>query len=171
MNSDIEKKVKACQICGQLQPSKPNLPMMSHDTPTRPWEKFGSNIFFYGGVNYLILADYYSLWPEVYILSKANSLTVIDALKQTFSRHGISKELVSDNGSQYKSKTFREFIREWNVKHTTSSPRYPKSNGFSESMVKSVKRTIKEMYTIKTRYQQRTFDIKKFTTELRILTS
>ena len=61
---------------------------------------------------YIIIADYYSLWPEVYLLSKANSLTVIDALKQTFARHGIPEELVSDNGSQYKSRTFRKFIRE-----------------------------------------------------------
>lgn len=144
MNSDIENKVKSCKICCQLQPSKPKLPMMYHNVPTRPWEKVGSDIFFYGGENYLIIADYYSLWPEVYRLSNANSLTVIDALKQTFSRHGIPKELVSDNGSQYKSKRFRYFMREWNVKHTTSSPRYPRSNGFSESMVKSVKRTIKK---------------------------
>lgn len=66
-------------------------------------------------------------------------MTVIEALKQTFSRYGIPEELVSDNGSQYKSRKFRKFMREWNVKHTTSSPRYPKSNGFSESMVKSVR--------------------------------
>ena len=32
----------------------------------------------------------------------------------------------------------------WNVQHTTSSPRYPRSNGLAESMVKSVKKTIKK---------------------------
>ena len=69
-------------------------------------------------------------------------MTVIEALKQTFSRHGISEELVSDNGSQYKSRKFRKFMREWNVKHTTSSPQY--QIVFQSQWKKSVKRTIKK---------------------------
>ena len=90
------------------------------------------------------MADYYSLWPEVYLLPSATSDTVIDALKQTFSINGIPEQLVSDNGSQYRSRTFRKFMTAWNVQHTTSSPRYPRSNGLAESMVKSVKKTIKK---------------------------
>ena len=32
----------------------------------------------------------------------------------------------------------------WNAQHTTSSLRYPRSNSLAESMVKSVKKTIKK---------------------------
>ena len=64
----------------------------------------------YGGKDYLIIVDYYSLWPEVYLLPTAISNTVIDATKQTFSRNGIPEELISDNGSLYNSKKFRQFM-------------------------------------------------------------
>ena len=78
------------------------------------------------------------------MLHTLTSDTVIDVLKQTFSRHGTPVELVSDNGPQYKAKTFKQFMNSWNVKHTTSSPQYPKSNGLEEYMVKCAKRTIKK---------------------------
>ena len=77
MNSDIEEIVKTCKTCSELQQSKPSLPMKYHDIPTRPWQKVGSDLFFFGGSEYLIIADYYSLWPEVYLLSKANSMTCL----------------------------------------------------------------------------------------------
>ena len=127
-----------------MLPSKSTHPLLHHEVPTTPWKKIGSDIFRNGNKTYLIIADYYSLWPEVYLLLSATSDTVIDALKQTFSRNGIPEELVSNNGSQYRSRKFRKFMTAWNVQHTTSSPRYPRSNGLAESMVKSVKKTIKK---------------------------
>lgn len=65
-------------------------------------------------------------------------------MKDTFSRHGIPTEPVSDNGSQYASYKFRQFVKQWEFKHVTSSPYYPQSNGLAESSVKTVKRTIKK---------------------------
>ena len=47
--------------------------------------------------------DYYSLWPEVYQLHQIMSTDVITVMKDIFSKHGIPEELVSDNGTQYKS--------------------------------------------------------------------
>ena len=128
MNRDIETTVKRCKVCTELLTSKSADPLLHHEVPTGPWQKIGSDIFHYSNKNYLIIADYYSLWSEVYFLP---SDTVIDVLKQTFSRKGIPEELVSDNGSQYRSKTFRKFMTAWNVQHTTSSPGYPRSNGLT----------------------------------------
>ena len=65
-------------------------------------------------------------------------------MKDAYARHGIPTELVSDNGSQYKSFKFRAFAREWEFNHTTSSPRYPQSNGLAESSVKTIKKTMKK---------------------------
>ena len=131
MNRDIEITVKRCKVCIELLTSKSADPLLHHEVPTRPWQKIGSDIFHCSNKNYLIIADYYSLWPEVYFLPSATSDTVIDALKQTFSRNGIPEELVSDNGSQHRSRTFRKFVTAWNVQHTTSSPGYPRSNGLA----------------------------------------
>ena len=60
-------------------------------------------------------------------------------MKEIFSEHGVPDVLRSDSGLQYASAAFTEFIEEWGFQHTTSSPYYPASNRFAESMVKIIK--------------------------------
>ena len=110
MNRDIETTVKRCKVWIELLPSKSADSLLHHEVRMRPWQKSGSDIFHYGNKNDLIIADYYSLWSEVYLLPSASSDTVIDALKQTFSRNEILEELVSDNGSQCRSRKFQKFM-------------------------------------------------------------
>jgi len=49
-----------------------------------------------------------------------------------FARHGIPDVIVSDNGPQYSSHEFGEFVKTLNVKHITSSPYHPQGNGEAE---------------------------------------
>lgn len=71
---------------------------------------------------------------------------MIESLKDAFARHGIPTEVVSDNGPQFKSRYFNKFAKDWEFKHTTSSPHYPRSNGLAESSVKTVKRMMKKCF-------------------------
>ena len=48
----------------------------------------------------------------------------------------------SDNGPQYYGEAYKQFSREYGFQHVTSSPHYPRNNGFIESQVKIVKRTL-----------------------------
>ena len=61
-------------------------------------------------------------------------------------RHGIPDELVSDNMS-FDSATFRQFAQDWGFVLTTSSPRYPQSNGQSERFVQTVKNYLKKTHS------------------------
>ena len=144
MNAEIEKMVKTCTECLRYRPSKPKEELKPRPVPTRPWEKIGSDLFDLHGDVFVIITDYYSLWPEVYKLKAATSDQVIEVMKDAFSRHGIPTELVSDNGSQYKSHKFKQFAKKWDFNHDPSSPRYPRSNGLAESSVKTVKTMIKK---------------------------
>ena len=69
---------------------------------------------------------------------------VIRALKAIFARHGIPEEVRSDNGPQYASAEFTHFAKEWGFKHTTSSPRFPQSNGEAEHAVETTKSLLKK---------------------------
>ena len=69
---------------------------------------------------------------------------VIRALKAIFARHGIPEEVRSDNGPQYASAEFTHFAKEWGFKHTTSSPRFPQSNGEAERAVETTKSLLKK---------------------------
>ena len=52
------------------------------------------------------------------------------------------KTLKSDNGPQFSAKMFQDFAKEWCFDHITSSPIYPKSNGFIERHVQTVKQAL-----------------------------
>ena len=65
-------------------------------------------------------------------------------MKSIFARYGIPKTIVSDNGPQYSSLQFKQFCKEYNIKHNPSSPEYPKSNGLVENSIKNIKKMLKE---------------------------
>ena len=133
-----------CSECLKHKPAKVKEELKPHSVPTRPWEKIATDLFELHKKHYLVITDYYSLWPELYELKITSSRQVIEVMKEVFARHGIPAQLVSDNGSQYISHLFKMFAKSWNFKHTTSSPRYPQSNGFAESSVKNMKGMVKK---------------------------
>ncbi|XP_037279907.2 uncharacterized protein LOC119172865 [Rhipicephalus microplus] len=67
---------------------------------------------------------------------------VIDVLKSIFARHGIPREVRSDNGPLFSSREFAALAASYGFDHVTSSPHYAQSNGEAERMV----RTIKELF-------------------------
>ena len=86
-----------------------------------------------------MIVDYLSTYIEVEYMSSTTSQQTIKTLKKTFSRWGIPKELVSDNGPQLVSQEFEDFLRSWGIKHNPSDPLYPKGNGKAEAAVKTIK--------------------------------
>ena len=55
------------------------------------------------GVNRVVMADYFSRYPEVIKLRPTTSSGVIDAVKAVLSRHGIPETVHCDNGTQFSS--------------------------------------------------------------------
>ena len=60
-------------------------------------------------------------------------------MEQIFFEPGIFSRVVSDNGPQYSSEAFKEFDQQWQFDHITSSPKFPKSNGFIERQIQTIK--------------------------------
>jgi len=53
-------------------------------------------------------------------------------MKGIFDERGIPDRLISDNGTQYSSEEFKQFAATYEFEHVTSSPLYPRSNGFED---------------------------------------
>ena len=85
------------------------------------------------------MLDYFSNFIKVSRLHAITTKAVVHELKTIFAHFGIPEILVTDNGLQFASKEFEVFAKSWSFNHTTTSPRYPQSNGKAEKAVKTVK--------------------------------
>ena len=112
--------------------------------PDRPWQKVSTDLFELTGRKYLVVMDYYSRFIEILTLVGTTSQTVIQKLKSVFARWGVPEELVSDNGTQFKSALFDEFKVKYGFQHTTSSPQHHQANGAAESAVRISKHILKQ---------------------------
>ena len=99
-----------------------------------PWVNAGTYIFIPVRNNYIIISDYYSRYPVLKKLSSLSASATISATKEAFSILGTPREIMSENGLQFQ-REYNELCEQWNICHTTNSPRYPKSNGFIECRI------------------------------------
>ena len=144
MTSQIEDVVLQCQICSTYQRNNTKEPMLPHMIPERPWSQVGADLFQFNSQTYLILVDYYSNFIELNLLNTTTSQQVTTHLKSQFARHGIPDRLITDNGPQFSSDTFRQFAKDYCFQHCTASPHYPQSNGMAEKAVQTVKNCLKK---------------------------
>ena len=142
-NKDVEKICSQCTVCQELQPQQAKEPMQMHDKPNQPWVKLGSDIFTIDGNHYLLISDYHSRYPVVKRLESLNAKCTIQKTKEVLAMMGVPREMVSDNGPQFLSE-YDAFCEDWGIKHTTSSPRYPQSNGFIERQIRYIKPILKK---------------------------
>ena len=71
------------------------------------------------------LEIHYSGFIEVEHLHETTSNKIVDICKSQFAHHGIPDTLITDNGPQFSSNTFKNFADQYQFKHVTSSPLYP----------------------------------------------
>ena len=63
--------------------------------------------------------------------------------RSSFATLGLPEELVTDNGPSFTSEEFAKFQRMNGIKHITTAPYHPGSNGLAERTVQTIKRGLK----------------------------
>ena len=142
INNEITKMTERCSACLETRVYQQKEPKIPHETPTKPWQKVGSDLFKFKNYDYLVVIDYFSNLPEIALLGSTTSSSIIAHMKLIFSRDGIPEIVVSDNGPQFSSAAFADFASKWEFLHVTSSPRYPKANGMAERSVQTIKKLL-----------------------------
>ena len=148
IDAEIEKSVQLCEKCQEMQSSPPLAPLNPWKWPTRPWARL--HLDFAGpleGKMFLILIDAHSKWIEAVATSSTSSNVVIEELHTVFAKFGIPETIVTDNGSGFVSKEFETFLKKNGIRHTTSAPYHPASNGLAERAVQIVKKGLKKVTT------------------------
>ena len=64
-------------------------------------------------------------------------------LRRIFATLGLSRQVVSDNGAQFTSAHFAEFLKQNGIKHICSAPYHPATNGEAECFVQTFKHAMK----------------------------
>ena len=96
---------------------------------------------------FLIIIDAHSKWMEVHITNSATSAITIDKLRNTFATFGLPEILVTDNGSNFTSTEFEEFLKSNGIRHTRTAPYHPASNGLAERAVQSFNLGMRKLTT------------------------
>ena len=112
--------------------------------PEKPWQRL--HIDYAGpflGRYFLIVVDARAKWPEVIPTATITSEKTITELQKLFSTHGIPEQIVSDNGTQFTSLEFGEFLKKHGIKHMLSAPYHPATNGEAERFVQTFKHALK----------------------------
>ncbi|GFO49293.1 integrase core domain protein [Plakobranchus ocellatus] len=153
-DKDIENFVKHCAGCQlsdkSLAPA--NVSPNSIPLPESSWQKVAIDVtgpFLIAPQSskfLVVLIDYKSKFPEILMASKVRSLTIIGWLDEIFSRFGASDELVSDNGPQFISMEFTNFLQKYNIHHTLTAVYNPQENGCVERFNQYLKHGIQAFH-------------------------
>ena len=117
---------------------------MPHQVPDRPWQILAADMFVLGKDKYLVLVDYYSKYFELTGVTDSTSNTVVNVLQQHLAIYGLPETLYTDNGPEFASKEFFNFVRNYQFQHITSSQIFSQSSGFVERTTQTAKKLLKK---------------------------
>ena len=115
----------------------PPAPLHPWTWPAKPWQRI--HIDFAGpflGKSFLVIVDAHSKWPEIFDMPTTSATQTIATLRQLFASYGLPEQIVSDNGPQFTSEEFADFMKKNGIKHTRCAPYHPASNGAVERFFK-----------------------------------
>ena len=121
MSAELKDHISMCDICCALGPKQLKETLVCHDVPDRPWAKIETDLF------------------EVRVYN-SGAASVIRKIKAQVARYGIPDEIVSDQGPQFMSREFKEFVSGYGIRHVMTSPYHHQANGKVEVAVKQAKR-------------------------------
>ena len=82
----------------------------------------------------LVCTDYVTKWVEAKALPSATENSVVQILfEDIFTRFGVPREIVTDQGSQFTSNLMEKLMEEYKIKHRKSTPYHLQANGQVES--------------------------------------
>ena len=138
--ADYTRRYQEC-ICWSQPPKEP---LQAHDVPQESWERIAMDYFYMNGRLYILICHYFSKFPFLFQAKTMSFANLKDHLEELFSVEGIPDEIMSDNGPPFNDKEFSSYLTGLSIRHTTSSPNYPRSNGFIERQIQTMKRLIEK---------------------------
>lgn len=94
---------------------------------------------------FFIVVDVFLKWPEVRIIKNLVTKTVINEYRDIFTKYGIPRIFVTDNGRTFTSTEFKSFLKQNGVQFKYTVPYNPATNGQAERFVQTLKNALRCM--------------------------
>lgn len=145
MDSDAEKLTKTCKGCQVVGQFTPPEPMARVLPPSGPWQDISADLLgpLPSKENILVVVDYYSRFYEVVVLKSTTSDKIISAMTKIFARFGVPHSLRTDNGPQFVSTEFSNFLEEQGIEHRRTTPLWPQANGEVERQNRTLMKALR----------------------------
>ena len=93
----------------------------------------------------LVAVDYVSKWVEALACRVADSKHAKKMFHEViFPKFGTPRMVISDGGSHFIDKSFKQFLIEYGVKHNVATPYHPQTNGQAKTSNKQIKNILQK---------------------------
>ncbi len=92
----------------------------------------------------LVVIDAHSKVDRSSNCPKHTSNETIKCLRDMIARFGIPEIIVSDNGTSFTSEEFKTFVEKNGIRHKTTAPYHPATNGLAERAVQVIKNGLRK---------------------------
>ncbi|KAL4001114.1 caldesmon [Sarotherodon galilaeus] len=149
---DVVDYCKTCHECQKVAPTKlsdraqlQTLPIMDV-----PYERIAMDIIgplpkSSNGHKYaLVICDYATRYPDVYPLRSLQVKHIVRCLVDLFSRVGIPKEILTDQGTSFMSHLVKSLYDQLGVKGIRTTPYHPETDGLVERFNGTLKQMLRK---------------------------
>lgn len=148
---DVHKYVINCDLCKTSKiPNSILKPPLGQMVETeRPFQRLYVDLIGpfprtkHGHIGILIILDHFSKFTFIIPLKKFISKPIVNYLRNDiFNCYGVPEIVVTDNGSQFKSREFEQFLSKYGVSHQCTAVHSPQSNA-SERVNRSINEALR----------------------------
>jgi hypothetical protein len=151
MKKSVGEYIKTCGLC-QVHYNRPvygqpgDPPQPSYVMQIVSLDLIGPLMRSEAGNMYVLTAiDHFSGWAEAYpIPAKTCEFVLSKLTSDFFPRHGFPEIIITDNGTEFKGE-IPTYFRACGIKHNTTTPRHPQSNGKIERFNGTLKSILRKL--------------------------
>ncbi len=151
IHENVRRWCAACRECQLVNPpASPKAPLCPLPLMQVPFERIGMDLIgplersARGHRFALVLVDYATRYPEAVALRNISAKSVAEALFSMISRVGIPKEILTDQGTAFMSRTIRELYELLGIKSIRTSVYHPQTDGLVERFNRTLKTMIRK---------------------------
>ena len=151
---DVKDYCRGCPECQMTSPRGGNrAPLMPLPIIEEPFSRIAMDVVgplpktVQGHRFILVVCDYSTRYPEAIPLRRVTAPVVAEQLVELFSRHGIPREILTDQGTNFTSSLLQELYKMLGVTSLRTTPYHPQTDGLVERFNKTLKQMLRRLIT------------------------